>query len=370
MLKDWENAHRLETDESYQSYAFNSRIPKDVFMKDGIVDEREYALMKKKILFIAKEANWYSAEETTDTFRERAKNATFWLQDVAFGRNFSTMFSKKIALLAHAVIYDNYTDIHTDHEILKKIAFINLNKRGGFAHCVWETLENYVRIYASYINRQIALISPDLIVCCSFGVKWLLDQYIELPPQSKVIAVYHPSYFALSYTEYLHQLECAIKNLPWCPENLHDKTNPIYPQTVKGIIFDTNKTYSQTATIEMLTNNKISAYSKATGFIDRFHYGDYVFYYVKGRGVVAAGQIISEEAISEDGNEKYKTVRLIVPGTAPSTEDALREISPKELKTLHDGRNFYLASTVKVPYLNQEKSERLIAVLQEKYGNT
>ena len=368
LMQDWVNAHRSETDENYQYYASDSRIPKDIFMKDGIVDETEYASAEKKILFIAKEVNWYSAKEEADAFQKRAEYSDFWLQDVAMGRNFSTMFSKRISLLAHALLYENYTDIHTDHEILKKIAFINLNKRGGFAHCIWETLEHYVQLYASYISQQIALIAPELIVCCSQGVKWLLDKYIELPKQSKVITVYHPSYFALSYTEYLHHLECAVKNMPWNPRELQNPTTcqPI----IKGIIFDTNKTYSQTATIEMLTNHKISAYGNASGFVDRFHCGDYVFYYVKGKGIVAAGQIISESCLSEDGYEQYKNVRMIVPEIAPHNENALQTISPQEMTAVNDGHRFYLASTVKVPYLNKEKSEKIISLLQEKYGNT
>ena len=101
LMQDWVNAHRSETDENYQYYASDSRIPKDIFMKDGIVDETEYASAEKKILFIAKEVNWYSAKEDADAFQKRAEYSDFWLQDVAMGRNFSTMFSKRISLLAH-----------------------------------------------------------------------------------------------------------------------------------------------------------------------------------------------------------------------------------------------------------------------------
>ena len=31
LMQDWVNAHRSETDENYQYYASDSRIPKDIF---------------------------------------------------------------------------------------------------------------------------------------------------------------------------------------------------------------------------------------------------------------------------------------------------------------------------------------------------
>ena len=368
LLKDWKDKHISESDEVYKSYCSNSHIPKETFMEDGIVNDYQYSTAEKKILFIAKEANWYSASETSGEFQNRSLNSTFWLRDVATEKTASTMFSNKISTLANAILDGNYTDPNTNYEILSKIAFINLNKRGGFSCCVWETLEGYVKTYSSYISQQIELISPSLIVCCGWGVKWLLDKYIRLPSHTKVITVYHPSYFALSYEEYLYQLECAIKGVTWHPKNRVERTQVNHTTDVKGIIFDTNKTYSPSATIEMLTNNKVSAYGKASRFINRFNNGDYVFYYSKGRGIIAAGQIISDEESSEDGYEKYKTVRLIVPEPVPLEESKYCAISPKEMKEINEGKGFYYASTVKAPYLSKDKSEKVIALLKEKYA--
>ena len=367
-MNDWKKQHRLELDEAYREYCSNPNIPKETFMEDGIVDDHQYFSTEKKILFIAKEANWYSATESSNEFQNRSLNSSFWLRDVAIGKIASTMFSNKISLLANAILSDNYTEPNTNYEILNKIAFINLNKRGGFSRCVWATLEGYVKTYASYISQEIDLISPSLIVCCGEGVKWLLDKYIRLSSHTKVITVYHPSSFALSYEEYLYQLECAIKGIAWKPKGRIERTRDCRTADIKGIIFDTNKTYLPSATIDMLTSNKVSAFGGASRFIDRFNRGDYVFYYLKGKGVIAAGQVVSDQEPAEGGYEKYKTVRMIVPESIPLEESGFRAISPKELKEINEGNGFFYASTVKAPYLSKEKSEKVIALLKEKYA--
>lgn len=69
---------------------------------------------------------------------------------------------------------------------------------------------------------------------------------------------------------------------------------------VKGIHFDTNKTYSKSATFYMLTSGKISAYGDASRFINYFCLGDYAFYCVKGEGIFATDEIILESSKATD----------------------------------------------------------------------
>ena len=363
-LELWKNKHEQEDEKSYLCYCAPG-VPKHTFLPDGIIQEAQYKCARKKVLFIAKEANWFSKAGTDEHIKRQANDSYFWLRSVAeeSGDHRGSMFSKRISLLANAILNNDYVNINTDQNILKKIAFINLNKRGGFSDCIPKTLEGYVAAYASEIRTQIAMIAPDIIICCGFGVTWLTNKYQLISSQTKTVTVYHPSYFALSHTEYLYQLECAIKGVAWTPKDQKDCYETRSP---KGIIFDTNKTHSFSATIDMLTNNKIGAYGKASRFIDRFQYGDYVFYYVTGMGIVAAGQIVSEKALSVNEDERYKMVRLIVPEHIPENELDLCAISAKELKILLN-KSFYFASTVKAPYLKQEECNILVATLQKKY---
>lgn len=117
----------------------------------------------------------------------------------------------------------------------------------------------------------------------------------------------------------------------------------------------------------MLTSGKISAYGDASRFVSSFNLGDYAFYYVKGRGVVAAGQIISEveRTVFEGSNEAYRMVRMLVPSQMPTEEKQLKAVSASELKKMF--HSFYFRSTTKRPYLTEDECHKLIVALDELY---
>ena len=366
LLEIWKQAHKTECDVHYIS----GTVPQTAFLPDGIIEESLFAAQKEKVLFVGKEAYWFSPDASAEENNKYADNVMFWHKRVAFGEVRETMFSKRLSLLTNAVFTGDYVTVNKDHTALRAVSVINLNKRGGFSYCVWDTLENYVSRYKDFISKEIELIAPTIIICCGNGVRWLLDKYITVPKKAKLVTVSHPSYFALSDSAYLHQLECAVKGTEWVTK--HEVKTEAKAQTRnKGIIFDTNKSYSEGATFDMLTSGKISAYGKASRFIDSFSLGDYAFYYVKGKGVVAAGKVISDlaESAETDGwKESYKMVQMIVPKTVPAEENQLQAISPGELKLLLD-QGFFFASTVKKPYLSMDESEKLIAELRIRYLN-
>ena len=364
LLDEWRAAHRVEPDECFRRYSPTVAVAKDSFLPDGIIDPAQYYAASVKILFIGKEANWYRPGERA---AENMSQQPFWHREAAFGRTPETLFSKRLSLIANAMEHQNFQKVDTCHAGLRKTAVINLNKRGGFSACVWQTLEGYVRLYHDYISQQIALIDPDVVICCGSGVKWLLDHYVTLPTRARVIAVYHPSYFALSHEEYLRQLECAVRGTAWQP--VSGNRRPDRPQ---GIIFDTNRTYSLGATFDMLTSQKISAYGSASKLVDSFRHGDYVMYYVKGRGVVAVGQVISDEAVAalyEGDQERYKMVRMLIPDAIPAQEAQLAAVSPGELKQAL-GHGFFYAATTKRPYLTEAECEKVIGLLCAKYAHS
>lgn len=53
---------------------------------------------------------------------------------------------------------------------MRYVAFMNINKRGGFTECETD-LDDYVEKYKDLIDREIKIISPDIIVCCGMGVR-------------------------------------------------------------------------------------------------------------------------------------------------------------------------------------------------------
>jgi len=363
----WKEAHGCETDASYIS----GNVPANAFLPDGIIDEEQFNLKTEKVLFIGKEAHWFRPEDSAEKSAENAGIVMFWHRRVAFGKTPETMFSKRLSLLANAFFSGDYTTVNKDHKVLQSVAFLNLNKRGGFSYCKWDTLEAYVSRYKDYISKEIELISPTTIICCGDGVRWLLNKYIDVSSSVKVLTISHPSYFALSDLDYLSQLECVVQNKPWKLQKI-SSADSASDRKIKGIIFDTNKTYSEGATFDMLTSGKISAFGGASRFINSFSTGDYAFYYVKGKGVVAAGTILSETAIQSDyndSNESYKMVQLLVPKNIPLQEKDLRAVPYKQMvELLRPGRGFYMASTTKRPYLNEGDAIKLINKLKSLYN--
>jgi len=133
----------------------------------------------------------------------------------------------------------------------------------------------------------------------------------------------------------------------------------------KGIMFDTNISYSDTNESEMILGNKIAAYGDAKRYIDSFRKGDYALFCSKERGIIAVGQIITD-APTEVADEKYHSVRMIVPENFNGDVKALPALSPNEIKTILK-RNFYWASTIKTPFLTGAQAEMLIRELQKKH---
>lgn len=61
----------------------------------------------------------------------------------------------------------DFDNINKNHDILKNISYMNINKRGGSNRTKASDLRKYAVNYKDYIKREIELIDPDLIVCCS-----------------------------------------------------------------------------------------------------------------------------------------------------------------------------------------------------------
>lgn len=135
---------------------------------------------------------------------------------------------------------------------------------------------------------------------------------------------------------------------------------------IKGIMFDTNKSFSDTSEKYMLENSRVSAWGNAQKYIHSFNKGDYVFFYSKSKGIIAIGKIKSDKTF-ESGNESYREVEPIVFPESYD-EQSMAYISPREIKDeLH--KSFYFASTIKLPFLSEDDSKILISLLKEKINN-
>lgn len=143
----------------------------------------------------------------------------------------------------------------------------------------------------------------------------------------------------------------------------------INPKDKKGIIFDTNRTYDENSIWDMLKNHKVSAYGSVAEAVNSFRKGDYVFYYHKGYGIVAAGIIKSdtkENKANTRDKELYRDVDLVTPPI--ESVDDMKYISYAELTELLN-KGFYMARTTKVPYLSEEECKIIMQRLESKFSS-
>lgn len=140
----------------------------------------------------------------------------------------------------------------------------------------------------------------------------------------------------------------------------------INPKEMKGIIFDTNRSYDEKAIWDMMSEHKVSAYGDIKYCVKAFNKGDYVLYYHKGYGVVGGGRIKSSKSKEIPENyEMYMDVELLTPEL--NENDGIKHsISASELKQLLN-KGFYFAKTTKVPYLSVEESQKVVDALLEKF---
>ena len=203
LFEEWQERHESENCSS-------ENISKSNYIPDGIIDEASYMQSPKKILFIAKEAACLKEENTIEKNFETAQNDGFWCRRVVLGEEGGTRFSSGLALLANAILNENFETPEKDISALRYVAFMNINKRGGFTECETD-LDAYVEKYEDLIDREIKIISPDIIVCCGMGVRDCLsgvDSCKSLP----VLEVYHPSARYKTDTDRLKKLEDELKN--------------------------------------------------------------------------------------------------------------------------------------------------------------
>lgn len=219
LFDEWRKRHISEdysNDKISKNKISKNKISKNNFIPDGIIDEASYMQSPKKILFIAKEAACLKEENTIEKNFEIAQNDGFWCRRVVLGEEKrGTHFSSGLALLANAILNENFETPEKDISALRYVAFMNINKRGGFTKCHQRILREYVQKYRDLIEEEIKIISPDIIVCCGVGIRDdLLKKYVHIPDENvPVLEVYHPSYWFVKDTDKLKKLEDEFKSI-------------------------------------------------------------------------------------------------------------------------------------------------------------
>ena len=220
-------------------------IAKGSFTIDGIVHEECWnGLAKKrknKVLYILREANGNASEMGPEG--KEVDDGDFWFQKCVTGKETKVTDNIFQRIKEMQIIIQKYgSEAKPDKEILSEVAYMNLNKRGGGASVDWKIFNDYIEKYKEYIKEEIAIIKPDIIVCC--GTYWpLVDNILGLykgekgpnwesedkkdfdyddaiindekgkePHKARIINMYHPS-ARISKENYIERFE-GIYSVP------------------------------------------------------------------------------------------------------------------------------------------------------------
>ncbi len=132
------------------------------------------------------------------------------------------------------------------------------------------------------------------------------------------------------------------------------------PSAVKGVLFDTNRSYDENSVWEMMEHSRVAAYGDVKYVVEYLSPGDIVFFYHKSVGLVAAGEVHGPVRRNGD-DEQYRNVRFLTP--VPQRQTGFGAAMPPSEITRITGRNFFWARTIKVPYLDCDEAQRLVAEL-------
>ena len=132
------------------------------------------------------------------------------------------------------------------------------------------------------------------------------------------------------------------------------------PNGKKGIMFDTNATDSENY---MFSNSVVAAWGTPKRYIESFDKGDYVFFYKKWYGIIAVGEIISQDPKEITDGKEHRVKMIVEPRFAQ--DGTYVSIRPHEIKDVLN-KSFYFASTRKVPFLTNSECNILIDLLRKK----
>ncbi len=169
----WKLAHKAEG-KSYNQTTIPARekhpaIEQTSFIADGYVtgNSFDYENADCKVLFILKEANILAHRD--DTPPEERNQLAFYRDYI---RNGSSNRAKQQEKMARMAYYLQHPELPEEKRrrpnaksrklALKQSTFLNLNKRGGDGR--GRTVDAYLKKYTAFIERQIDLLAPDVIV--------------------------------------------------------------------------------------------------------------------------------------------------------------------------------------------------------------
>lgn len=143
----------------------------------------------------------------------------------------------------------------------------------------------------------------------------------------------------------------------------------LYVQTITNDCWiNTCEKYIQGAYVDMVKNHKASAYGNMGWVIQPSMKSSYVFLYLNGYGIIAAGlgtASIQNNGLSDDEYEQWINLDKFIHGVDLNTEKVLKSI-PASIIKKELNRDFWFATT-KVP-LTKEEAAKLYSIAEQTFA--
>lgn len=203
----WKYAHEHEDDESYEADTpevyvkmdgdkkiDGKRVAKTSFCPDGLLFDTKPDDVN--VLFILKESK-ITDRKKSNYDDPRGKEEFFWFKSVVKGQEQSSAAIRYRQRLQYAAMAAGCSAFPNN------CAYMNINKRGGTGGCDAYILSAYMDqpVYRMMIAKEISIIHPDLIICCSTDKNLNLEGHLkriieEYNPDSHYtyVSIFHPGY--------------------------------------------------------------------------------------------------------------------------------------------------------------------------------
>ncbi|WP_294465582.1 hypothetical protein [uncultured Ruminococcus sp.] len=145
----------------------------------------------------------------------------------------------------------------------------------------------------------------------------------------------------------------------------------------RGIIINTNLKYKNMEFVEEMLNSPnptICIFGNPItkkNFADRINTGDYIFYYLNGKGVIAVGKVLDIIREYPDINMKERQIKIIIPPQIKNCEyigcpvnSEFRKNTKNEPKTDKD-KGFWLKNTLVRPYLYGDEVDKGLKYVED-----
>ena len=134
------------------------------------------------------------------------------------------------------------------------------------------------------------------------------------------------------------------------------------PGDMKGLLFDTNRSWNEESVWYMMENGRVAAFGDAKRFVEYVYPDDIVFFSHKGTGLIAAGRVEKGDVMSDSTEDAlYRDVEFITP--VPEKEQTIKAMPFSKVSEI-TGKRFFWARTIKVPYLSGDEAEKLAEELK------